>query len=360
MPYRNRNTLAPFVGRLKSRIDSALAAHLSAVIERMASIDPIGASDARVISAFVMNGGKRLRPALVAIGYTACSGRDWEEVISAAISTELFHAFFLIHDDIMDRSDLRRGAPTVHRVFQHMLGTNCTSPLSDIEHFAHSRAILAGDLCCQMAYDALLESPFPPDVILRAQRHMRMMAEATIVGQVLDMEPGEASEASVTKIQVLKTARYSVEAPLHLGMIFAGASDDDLEAMTAFARPVGIAYQLWDDWLGIYGSEQEVGKPVTSDLQERKKTLFTVFVREHGSDEQRARLATIFGKREVTEADLDQARVLFHECGAVAYSENRARSLVAEGKAALKGMHISPWGCAILSEIADFTINRNV
>ncbi len=353
------STLSAFAADFRNHFDGVLAEHLEKTIAQMADVDSSGAAVAHVISDFVTNGGKRLRPLLVAIGYNAFSDRDWREVVQAGIATELFHAFFLIHDDLMDRSDLRRGAPTVHRVFAKTLQTSSVRRESNAEHIANSMAILAGDLCCALAYNALLTVPFPADRILRALQHMQRMVHATTIGQVLDIAPpNETSETLVTKIHLLKTAKYSVEAPLHLGMILADASSDDLAAMSSFALPVGLAYQIKDDLLGVFGTEEEVGKPITSDLQEGKETLLTVFTRAHGNEAQRSRLYKLHGKADLTEAELAEARAMFNACGAVKFSEDRALRLVAEGKAALKKMSIPSSSRRILGELADYVIGR--
>lgn len=352
--------LSTFLTTFRVAFDEALASHLKAALTRMGAIDPVGVTLGQVVSDFSMNGGKRLRGALVALGYQAFSDRGWEDVLQAGISTELFHSFFLIHDDLMDRSDLRRGSPTVHRVFEKTLRTLGNRRAVDTGHLANSMAMLTGDLCCAMAYDALLTIPFPADRIIRALQHMQRTVDATTIGQVLDMIPHEEPTGDlVTKIQILKTARYSVEAPLHLGMILAEARQEDLDSISRYAIPVGVAFQIKDDLLGTLGSEEEIGKPATSDLEEGKETLLTAFLKANGSENQRKRFAILHGKHGITKDELDEVRLLFTESGATAYCENHACMRIAEAKRALEDTRISGASRHMLAEFADYVISRN-
>lgn len=356
-----RSELEEFLAAFRSTCERAMKEYLDATMTRMATVDPVGARVAKVIRDFSMNGGKRLRGALVAIGYHAFSNRDWTDVMQAVLSTELFHAFFLIHDDLMDRSDLRRGSPTMHRVFEKELRDRGGQVHGSVEHLANSMAILAGDLCCAIAYDALLTMPFSADRIVRTLKHMQRMVDSTTIGQVLDMAPhNDPTEEIVEKIHLLKTARYSLEAPLHLGMILADQSQERLDAISRFAIPVGIAFQIKDDLLGIFGSEKEVGKPVTSDLEEGKETLLTVFARKHARAEDRVRLSALLGKRGLTRTDLDDARLIFQSCGAVAHCETRASVLVRDGKRALVEVSMPEGSRAILNGLADYVISRTI
>ena len=354
-------TLAAFTKGFKDPFEDGLREHLRAATNRVKDLHPAGEELAEVIGEFSVRGGKRLRPLLVALGYEAYSrSNDWREVLNAAISVELFHAFFLIHDDIMDRSDLRRGLPTVHRIFEKRFIDQGLVQRDSLVHLSSSMAILAGDQCCQIAYDALHMLDMPENRILRALRHMRQMVEATLIGQVLDMVGffEQANEELVTNIQILKTARYSVEAPLHLGMILADAGPSDLEAISRFAIPAGIAYQITDDLLGMFGSEKEVGKPVTSDLAEGKETLLTVIFRSRAPRQAQKQFAELHGKSEITVKELSDARSLLRAYGAVEYSESRARALVDEAKDSLARTQLPAVSRNMLAELAESFIGR--
>lgn len=204
---------------------------------------------------YFSSGGKRLRPLLVVLGYMMC--RDEEppiEVIKAAVAIEFLHDFLLIHDDIMDNSDLRRGKPTLHKILGKEL------------------AIVAGDLIFSYANDLIQQT---------SEQSARIFNEAlkeTCEGQILDMMLSrkplhDVTEDEIMRFNSIKTAAYTVEAPLKIGAVLAGANKEQLREIEAFSRPLGQAFQLHDDLIGIFGSEEEIGKPVTCDWEEAKKTL---------------------------------------------------------------------------------------
>lgn len=354
--------LRAFVETFRSRFEPALEKYLNEKIRQLGILDPVGQLVATVIRDFTLGGGKRVRAALVVIGYQAAGNGDWARILGPTIAIELFHSFFLIHDDITDRSDLRRNRPTVHRVFGDVYrGLLARFPDQDREHFARSMALLAGDLCCAIGYEALTKSDFPADRLITALQRMHTMVDATLVGQVLDiLAPieGQTAEETVTKIHLLKTARYTFEAPLHLGMLLAGATPEEIAGISEYAIPVGIAFQIQDDLLGVFGSETELGKSVTSDLEEGKQTLLTAFVRTHGNQAQRDRLSVLLGKRGLTAADLAEVQAIFREVGAVAYCEDRARQLVVEGTRALSRMALPQETRGLLEELAEYVVSR--
>lgn len=352
--------LKTYLKHFLERFEPALKEYLEEKIANLDTLDPSGQEIARVVGTFASGGGKRIRAALVEIGYRAGGGENDDRILKPAIAMELLHAFFLIHDDIMDRSDLRRNQPTVHRVFEsNYRELMKNSDDRNREHFAESMALLAGDLCCAMAYEAITKSDFPSTRLLLALKKMHAVVDTTVVGQVLDiLTPlkGTVCEEEITKIHRLKTACYTFEGPLQFGMILAGACAEKLETISQYAIPVGIAFQIKDDLLGVFGSEKEVGKPVTSDLEEGKETLLTVFARAHGNQAQRNRIASLIGKHPISIDELNDVRGILREVGAVSYCETRMHELVQAGKKALDGL---PEDTAnILEELADLSIGR--
>lgn len=352
--------LQPFLAGFRSQFEPALTKYLNAKVASLGTLDPIGQFVASVLRDFALSGGKRIRPALVVIGYQAMGG-EGNDILKAAIAAELFHAFFLVHDDIIDKSSSRRNRPTVHRVFEE----DCRrfKKLSDpeVSQLGQSLALLGGDLLCAVAYEALTQSDFPPERIVSALRRMHAMAESTLVGQVLDVLlplQTEVREAEVARVHLLKTARYSFESPLHLGMILAGARGDALEQMSRYALPVGIAFQVQDDLLGMFGSEKEVGKPVTSDLAEGKQTLLTVFARKRVGRAESTQLNALIGKRDLTPAEIEEARSIFRRTGAVSHSEACAERLVRQATRALRNLAIPESSKELLRELAGYAINR--
>ncbi|MCC6043181.1 MAG: polyprenyl synthetase family protein, partial [Candidatus Verstraetearchaeota archaeon] len=242
------------------------------------------------ISRFTLGGGKRLRPLLMILGYAGSKGVVDNRIVRASISIELVHSYLLMHDDVMDRDEFRRGRPTVWRAFRDLHAE--AYGLEEATHYGYSMAIIAGDLAAAYAVQALLRSEFEYDVVLKAVELMQDVIEKTGHGQILDMtlekEPLSAvKEEDVLEVHKLKTALYTIDGPLRMGGILARADEDLLKAYTRYAIPVGIAFQLQDDILGVFGDEAIVGKPVDSDIKEGKRTLLVVKAWERATPEQR-------------------------------------------------------------------------
>ncbi|MEM7480088.1 MAG: polyprenyl synthetase family protein [Acidobacteriota bacterium] len=225
----------------------------------------------------VLAGGKRLRPALVAFSYRGCGGEDLDAVLPAAMSTELLHTYLLIHDDLMDHADLRRGEPTAHVVFRDHHRRRGWS--GDSQEFGRSAAILAGDLAHSWAGEMFSESLLHPATAGRAasvDRCFQAMSKEVIGGQFLELQLAlrrQATEDELLDVLRLKSGRYSVERPIQLGALLAGADEATLEALSRYGNLVGEAFQLQDDILGLFGDAATVGKPVGSDLEEGKYTF---------------------------------------------------------------------------------------
>lgn len=358
----SKSGLKTYLKHFLGRFEPALETYLKEKTANLGALDSSGQEIARVVSMFASGGGKRIRAALVEIGYRAGGGEDSDRILKPAIAIELLHAFFLIHDDLIDRSDLRRNKPTVHRVFEsNYRGLLKNFGNRDREHFAESMALLAGDLCCAMAYEAITKSDFPPERLLLALKKMHATVDVTVIGQVLDiLTPLKrmVSEEEITKIHRFKTACYTFEGPLQFGMILAGAGAEKLETISQYAIPIGIAFQVKDDLLGIFGSEEEVGKPVTSDLEEGKETLLTVFAQAHGSQTQRNQIASFVGKHPISIDELNDVRGILREIGAVSYCETRMHELVQKGKKALENLGLQEDITTILVGLADLSIGR--
>jgi len=191
----------------------------------------------------VAAGGKRIRPAFCYWGYRAAGGEDCEPIVRAAAALELFHTFALIHDDVMDESETRRGQPSTYARFA---GARAGEP--GALRYGRSVAVLTGDLAAVLADEALIGSGFPPERLLPALRRYARMREEVAAGQFLDVR-GPAGTAQADRVASLKTGAYTVEGPLHIGALLAGGSPELLAALSRFGRPLGLAFQFRDDVL---------------------------------------------------------------------------------------------------------------
>ena len=226
---------------VRRRVDEALATFLRERRETMAAIAPEAAEMVDELRRIVAAGGKRIRPAFCYWGYRAAGGDDGEPIVRAAAALELFHTFALIHDDVMDESETRRGEPTTYVRF-----ANARAGEPDALRFGRSVAVLIGDLAAVLADEALIDSGFPPERLLPALRRYALMREKVAAGQFLDVR-GAVGTPSADRIASLKTGAYTVEGPLHVGALLAGGSPELLAALSRFARPLGMAFQFRDD-----------------------------------------------------------------------------------------------------------------
>jgi len=203
------------------------------------------------LEGFCIPGGKRLRPALVYWGYKLLGGKHSKDITKASLAMELVHAFLLIHDDIMDQSDLRRGKITLHKLYERECETLYKSN-GKSQRFGETMGILAGDLSSCLAFKLLLSANFSPEQKTLVLNKLHETIINTIFGQELDIRlevNGLSKPSEILDVYHLKTAQYTFECPLHIGAILAGATQKDLEVISAFAIPCGIAFQITDDIL---------------------------------------------------------------------------------------------------------------
>ncbi|MER5888644.1 polyprenyl synthetase family protein [Streptomyces sp. NPDC001941] len=267
------------------------------------------------IGAFVLNGGKRIRPRLCCLGYSAATGEEPTPAVQrCAAAIELFHAFALIHDDIMDSSDSRRGRPTLH----HVLATRHDISGTDA-HDGLSKAILAGDFALVWADELYHHSGIDDAQRAAAQPLWDALRSEVIAGQYLDVDAtgrlDSDLEAAMLVIQY-KTAKYTVEQPLLLGAALAGATARQTHTLSAFGLPLGEAFQLRDDLLGVFGTPAVTGKSRLDDLREGKRTPLIALAMRDAQPPQRARLRALLGNPDITEDEAEEVRDILTLCGA--------------------------------------------
>lgn len=331
-------SLAELGQRVDRELNRSLEARRAELTEASEMLDEIS----RLLGA----GGKRLRPAFCYWGFRAGGGDDRDEIVRAASSLELLHTFALVHDDIMDRSDERRGLPTTYSLH----GTDF--------------ALLAGDLALVLADAALFEAGFGAPEILRAFVSYSRMRQQVIAGQFLDVRAGGRStidEESARRIAVLKSGRYSIQEPLVIGAELAGAPVPLVERLSELGGPLGEAFQLRDDLLGSFGDRSSVGKPVDSDIREGKRhVLYAKAVRLLEGDE-REFLVTNWGRGDaLTDDEITTLRNLLESSGARAATEDLLESLKSEALVGLDEIEIADDARAALAELARRATDRDI
>ena len=317
--------LKEFTSTFALKIDS----FISEEIERWRKIDDSILPPLLALSNFISNGGKRLRPAFCYLGAKLMGTKDNDGLLlNAACALELLHNFALVHDDFMDKSDTRRGAPTVHKFLQ-----NYYSELDyrgDIEHFAASVAILAGDFAFTYA------DTFARDLPKRCLDIYGILKVELFAGQQMDIDAGYRKKLSkdlISKIAQYKSGKYTIERPIHMGALITN-ENAPLEKLSNFGSPLGEAFQLRDDILGIFGDHDKTGKPVGDDIREGKYTLLMAYAVENANEKEKE-ILDLRGSSNISQKSIDDIVTIIIENGALEYVEKRISSLYDEALIAL-------------------------
>jgi geranylgeranyl diphosphate synthase, type I len=308
---------SPSFDELRAEVDDELARFLAdrrrAVPEARTLVDEI--------AHLVSSGGKRIRPAFCYWGFRAGGGKHSAEAVRAAASLELLHTFAIVHDDIMDSSEERRGMPTVHL----LRGLDV--------------ALLVGDLALVLADALFFGSGFPPALVAGAFERYSSMRQEVIAGQYLDLEMAKApvvTEDRARWVAVLKSGRYSIEQPLAIGARLAGGDDALLARLRAFGAPLGEAFQLRDDLLGTFGDRSSVGKPVDSDIREGKRNVpYAKTVAALSGPERAFFVSRWGGGAGLSDEEVEGLRALVESSGARAQTERLLEELTAVALRAL-------------------------
>ncbi|MEV0898068.1 polyprenyl synthetase family protein [Actinoplanes sp. NPDC049802] len=346
---------------LRPRVDKALSGFLATQRTRLLEIDPALAEVADALSAFVLGGGKRLRPAFAYWGFRGAGGADSDEVVAAVSAVELVQASALIHDDLMDRSDTRRGEPSVHRRFELLHTT--AGWRGSAAGFGDSAAVLLGDLALVWSDELLHTSGMPLADLARARPVFDQMRTEVTVGQYLDVHTqatGDTSLKRAGKVARFKAAKYTVERPLLLGAALAGGGPEVFAAYAAFGLPLGEAFQMRDDVLGIFGDPSQTGKPAGDDLREGKRTYLVAAAFQAVDAPTRRELEAGLGDPSLTDAGVERLRAIIREAGALAATESRIETLSSEALAALAEAPITGEARAVLHALAVAATRRSV
>ncbi|GLX34304.1 polyprenyl synthetase [Streptomyces roseochromogenus] len=309
---------------------------------------------------FLGVGGKRLRPLLCVTGWQAADGRGFPEaVVRVAASLEMFHTFCLIHDDVMDDSSSRRGAPTVHRrlALHHGNGRSAYAA----QRMGASAAILIGDLAHAWSGELLHTAGLTPNQLSAVLPLVDDMRSEVMYGQYLDVTAAGRPTTDVgqaLRIARYKTAKYTVERPLHIGAALAGAPPAVCEALSAYALPVGEAFQLRDDLLGVFGSPRVTGKPALDDLREGKHTVLAALALQRADDDQQRTLHSLLGSPSLDEAEAARLREILTATGARTEVENMIHTLRAQALRALDTAPFPPAATARLRQLAGSALVR--
>lgn len=325
-------------------------------------------------------GGKRLRGAFVYYSYMMHGGKDFKEIMKCAGFIELIHNYILVIDDIQDRADLRHGKMTLHKRYDEYY-KQIILPIrkrklrrhlddyeyeGDPEHFGVSMALNGMLMLSHYGQLLFLKTRFDHRLKTRALEKLNRCIIDTAYGQTVDIygeKVGDVDEEYVLNVHKYKTGKYTYENPLHIGAILAGASDEDLKALSEYAIPGGIAFQIQDDILGMFGDEEKMGKSAESDLKEGKWTLLIVKALENANQRQKRILLKALGNKNLTKEDHEAVKKIIIETGSLQYSKDLALKYVMKAKKALQKNKKPYWnqeGVDFLEGVAEYMINREL
>lgn len=307
---------------------------------------------------FVARGGKRLRPALVSFAYRGCGGLDDGAILPVAMSTELLHTYLLIHDDIIDDAPVRRGRPSVHRLFEQDHQARAWPGSS--ERHGESAAILLGDLAHSYAVELFMEGRSRLGVDALSECFTAMCQEV-VLGQYLEMTVpfrANATKEGLLEVLRLKSGRYSVERPIALGALAAKAPIAAQARLKEYGEALGEAFQLKDDLLGVFGASDTVGKSVDSDIAEGKLTVLVQQALERAAGSQSTLLRAALGNREATQEELSQAREVVAASGARSEVERMIETRLERAGEALEGIELTGEASSFFAGLIAFLRDR--
>lgn len=325
---------------VRADIDAYIADFYAAEIARAESLNPDYARLWRVMFDTYKAGGKRLRPYMVLLAYHACRGDAEQDVLPAAAALELLHGSMLMHDDIIDRDTTRHGKPNVAGTYQSLYRLEPAKR----DHLAVSAALLGGDLLIMSAHRLLAESALPAEKRFTALRLMNDAIFNVVGGELLDAESITKAVPDVDSLAVAryKTAHYSFVTPLVMGASLADADFATVTAFRDYGDSLGVAFQLADDLLGLFGDQEETGKPATSDMREGRRTFVLQRAYELAAPAERAELQTMLGTEDITLSQLERARTIVRDCGAYDATIAEITSYADAAKTALARAAITP------------------
>lgn len=317
--------------KIKNRIERELKSYIKAA-DKDYSLKKSSPVLFENIKEFILRKGKRIRPTLFVVGYLGYTRKIPAGLYRSALSWELLHDFLLVHDDIIDKSDLRRGKPSMHAMLNRYL-----SGRKNLKFNGEDLSIVAGDVMFAMAIDAFLtvrEDMRRKEMALKKLIHAALLTGG---GEFIELLSGlknleEIKKEDIFKIYDYKTANYTFASPLAMGAILAGAPKNDVKKLFDFGLCLGRAFQIKDDYLGLFAEESEIGKSVLTDLQETKKTILIWYAYKNANRQERLIIKKAFAKSKVNKEDLERIRKVVRNCGGLDYAEAQIKNLLQKAK----------------------------
>lgn len=348
--------------KIKHKIDQAIEQAYACALVRAESIDPVVADLIIVMRDFILRGGKRIRPLLAYNIYSYLHGEDEESIVKVGAALEIFHNFLLIHDDVIDRDLLRYGGKNIEGVYRDIFyEKNAQIP----EHKALSAALLAGDITTNISRNLVYDLPITD---IQKLAILRAIDDAIFIvggGEFVDSLGYDLSSVNLQVDQILsmyahKTAYYSFSLPFTLGAIMANASTETHALLQSLATPLGVAFQIRDDYIGLFGDPVLTGKSVTTDIQEGRETIYIALLREKLNDGELFSLSKHHGNPHAGPNELDWIKAMCIEKGVVKEVDRQIATLCESANRAVSNLPFDLGAKKELTELIRFCTERNV
>lgn len=347
-----RETLRDFVSTIDKKLLEIRAERIPQIIDhpifvKSNKINLLGKQILDHIMEHNSRPAKRLRASFIYYGYKLLKGNNLsddieQKLLVAASSIEFTHTGLLIHDDYQDRDSVRRWFPTTHKYFEQYFGENCDT--GDREHFGASMCINAGDFALNLWDQTLLRSGFSPEVLIPALDILLEWVWQTIFGQSFDFMLeccDRAGEQDVYDLHHGKTGIYTYLTPLLIGVTLAWWSEELKHRLMEYAIPCGIAFQLQDDVIGLFGDSEKTGKSAYSDIKEGKKTLLMLKTMELATVHEKEIIWQLRWKGDITAEQAEYVRSVVKWCGALEYSHNKAVEFAKKAESVIQELRAS-------------------
>jgi len=305
--------------------------------------------------------GKMIRGGLVVLFFRLYSKGNVDDALRAGAAMELFQSAFLIHDDIMDRDNMRRGKPSFFYQYG-LLGER--NAFSDPIHFGESMGICAGDLSFFLGFEMLSSMKANPEIVRRAIDMCTEEIGFVTIAQMQDVYFGNLKESpeekDILKLYLYKTGRYTFSLPMKLGALLAGRDEEILAKIERIGNLLGIIFQIKDDEIGLFGEESEIGKPVGSDIKENKKSFYLYYLEKSASTRQRTRLKNILTSGKVSVKDISFIRDMILELEINKKINSKMNEMISQSRTLIEELPVSyPEYRGILEGLLDYSLNRN-
>jgi len=326
--------------KMKKRIEQELKSFLRG-LDRNYSLNKLSPVLFNNIKEFISRDGKRIRPILFCIGYLGFAGKAPPGLYRSALSLELLHDFMLVHDDIIDKSDMRRGKPAMHMLLNRYL-----KHAKNLKFNGDDLAIVTGDVMYAMALDAFLSVKEDPGRKELALRKLISAALYTGSGEFIELLLGakpieKISANDIYKIYAYKTANYTFASPLAMGATLAGAKDKQIKKLFGYGMYLGCAFQVKDDIIGTFGEREQIGKSNLTDISEAKRTLLIWHAYNHCNRSAKATIKKVFSGRKTGKRELLKIRGILSAAGSLNYARREIKTLLSKSERILATVKIS-------------------